>query len=32
MAGASTMSFQVLEDGYAKDAFDTYYKGRKCGP
>ena len=32
MAGASAMSFKVLEDGYAKDAFDTYYKGRKCGP
>ena len=32
MAGASAMSFKVLEDGYAKDAFDTYYKGRRCSP
>ena len=23
------MTFKVLEDGYAKDDFDTYYKGRK---
>lgn len=29
MRGASVNSFRVMKDGYAKDNFNTYYRGKR---